>query len=264
MEWFVALFVKAAVAAVVVIGATSLAERSGPFWAGLVASLPISAGPAYVVIALEHPSDFIAASALASLTAHPAMVAFVLTMIFLAPRTIGPWALLGALAAWMATVVAIRTVAWTTWSGVSLTAVVFAAGVLAARLLGPYAVAGRAPSRRWFDLPMRALLVSAVVVAVALSGEWLGPGWTGVAAVFPVVFTSMLVILLNRVGGAATAALMAGSLMPLVGFSVAMLVVHLSAGRWGSAIGLSLGLATSLLASLALILARRWRRPAPA
>ena len=57
---------KMAVTAAFVVIATATAERAGAFVGALVATLPIAAGPAYVFVALDHDSGFIAASALSS------------------------------------------------------------------------------------------------------------------------------------------------------------------------------------------------------
>ncbi len=61
------LIVKMAVTAGFVLAATVTAERAGPLVGGLVATLPIGAGPVYVFLALDHDAHFIAQSAVDSL-----------------------------------------------------------------------------------------------------------------------------------------------------------------------------------------------------
>ncbi len=56
--------------------ASMVAERSGPLIGALVATLPVSAGPVYVFLALDHDAAFIAQSALASLTDQRRQPAF--------------------------------------------------------------------------------------------------------------------------------------------------------------------------------------------
>src|SRR5262249_3253087 len=58
-----ALAIKMAVAALFVSVATIIAERRGAVAGALVAALPVSAGPAYVFLALDHDAAFISASA---------------------------------------------------------------------------------------------------------------------------------------------------------------------------------------------------------
>ena len=64
------LIVKMAITAAFVLAATITAERAGPLVGGLVATLPIGAGPVYVFLALDHDAQFISQSAVASLAVN--------------------------------------------------------------------------------------------------------------------------------------------------------------------------------------------------
>ena len=86
------------------------------------------------------------------------------------------------------------------------------------------------------------MVAALVATVVALSG-WVGPSITGILALFPVVFTSLMLILHPRIGGPATAAVIANSAWGLMGFGLAIAVLHLAALRFGSAADLSLALA---------------------
>src|SRR5215831_277305 len=61
MMWFM-LATKMAVTALFVTAATIIAERLGAMVGALVATLPVSAGPVYVFLALDHDSTFISSS----------------------------------------------------------------------------------------------------------------------------------------------------------------------------------------------------------
>src|SRR5690349_25051735 len=113
MEAFwLALLARAAVSACVVVAATVAAEAAGPFWSGLVVSLPIGAGPAYAMLALQHPADFIAASALGGFSANAACFVFLTVVALLAPRIHWGGALGGGLLAWVISVALIRQFDW--------------------------------------------------------------------------------------------------------------------------------------------------------
>src|SRR6476620_2433322 len=73
------LIVRMAITAAFVVGATVTAERVGPLLAGLVATLPIGAGPGYVFLALDHDAHFIAQGALGSLVINAVNVIFAAT-----------------------------------------------------------------------------------------------------------------------------------------------------------------------------------------
>jgi len=81
-----------------------------------------------------------------------------------------------------------------------------------------------------------------VATVVTLSG-WVGPTISGIIALFPVVFTSMMLILHPRIGGRPTAAVIANSGWGLMGLGIAIAVLHLAVLRFGSAVGLGLALA---------------------
>jgi len=97
-------------------------------------------------------------------------------------------------------------------------------------------------TRRWFDIPLRASLVATLVATVVTLSGWVGPTVSGIIALFPVVFTSMMLILHPRIGGPATAAVLANSGWGLMGLGIAIAVLHVAALQFGSAVGLSLAL----------------------
>src|SRR6202043_3969916 len=81
-------------------------------------------------------------------------------------------------------------------------------------------------TRRWYDIPLRALLVSTLVATVTTLSGWVGPSISGTIALFPVVFTSMMLILHPRIGGPPTAAVIASGAWGLMGFCLAGAVLH--------------------------------------
>src|SRR5215468_7457786 len=84
--FIVLLGVRMAVAAAFVVSASFVAERAGPAIGALVATLPISAGPAYVFLALDHDAAFVAQGALTSLPINAATIFLALTYTLLAQR----------------------------------------------------------------------------------------------------------------------------------------------------------------------------------
>ena len=74
-------------------------------------------------------------------------------------------------------------------------------------------------SRRWYDMPLRAAMVACLVAVVVGTSARVGPSVTGLLAVFPIVLTSLMLIFQPRIGGPATAALLANTMWGLAGFS---------------------------------------------
>jgi uncharacterized membrane protein (GlpM family) len=85
MFW-IGLVVKMAMTAAVVVGTSVVVERSGSFLGALIASLPTAAGAAYIILAVKHPPNFIAASAVGSIASAATVSVFCATYTLLAQR----------------------------------------------------------------------------------------------------------------------------------------------------------------------------------
>lgn len=258
ISFLVALLSKMAVAAACVVTASLVAERLGPVLGALVATLPVSAGPAYVFLALDNDSAFVAASALSSVPANAATI-FAAFAYILAAQRLGLLASFAIMVAvWAALAVFVRSQTWTLGAGV-------AANVLAFGLCIPLSRRFRvAPMgtvrRRWYDIPLRATLVACLVATVVLLGRRFGPAISGILALYPVVFTSLILILHPRIGGPATAAVVANSFWGMVGFGLAVVMLQVTAAPLGSAAALLLALGVALgWNALALLRYRRLR-----
>src|SRR5690348_9465642 len=238
------LALRMAVAAAFVVSASFITEHSGPAIGALIATLPISAGPAYVFLALDHDAAFIAEGALASLPINAATIFLGLTYAILAQRRSALVSCGAAVVVWLVLATAIRKVEWTLAGGLIVNAVAFA---ICVPLLQNYRHAKMPPiRRRWYDIPLRASLVATLVATVVTTSSWVGPKISGMIALFPIVFTSMMLILHPRIGGKPTAAVLANSAWGLIGLGIAIAVLHVAALQFGSAVGLSLALATCI------------------
>src|SRR5215472_6305904 len=113
LSFALSLIVKMAVTAGFLLMATITAERAGPLIGGLVATLPISAGPVYIFLALDHDAHFIAQSALGSLVTNSFNIVFALTYAMLAQKRRLLLSLGGAFAAWVGLIWACSFVGWT-------------------------------------------------------------------------------------------------------------------------------------------------------
>ena len=107
-------------------------------------------------------------------------------------------------------------------------------------------------ARRWYDIPLRAGLVATLVATVVTTSGWVGPRSPASWRCFRSCFTSLMLVLHPRIGGKPTAAVIANGAWGLMGFGLAIAVLHGAALQFGSAIGLSLALATCIGWNLAL------------
>lgn len=244
------LILRMAIAAAFVVSASVITERSGPVIGALVATLPISAGPSYVFLAIDHDAAFIAQGALSSLPVNAATILLGLTYVVLAQRHSFAVSVGSAVAVWIVLASIIRLFDWTLTAGLVVNLVAFG---ICIPLLAQYRhVKMPLVTRRWYDIPFRAALVATLVAIVVSTSGWVGPRVSGVIALYPIVFTSIMVILHPRIGGPPTAAVLANSAWGLLGFGMAIAVMHVAVVKFGSAVGLLLALATCVMWNLTL------------
>lgn len=256
--FWLSVLAKMAAAAVVVIIASTVAERAGPYLGGLIAALPVSAGPAYVFLAVQTDDAFVGQSALGSVAGNAATALFLLVYCLVGPKR-GLIVTLGAaVVTWLAAAAVIREIPWTAWTAMVFSAAVYVACIrLSARVdmhLPPVRL-----RRRWFDLPARALLVGTLVATVVSVSQAIGPAATGIAASFPISLTSIGVIVHSRLGGPAAAAAMASAIRGMLGLVVGLWVLHLTAVPLGAPWGMVLALGTCFAWSGVILLLRRRR-----
>jgi hypothetical protein len=164
----------------------SLAARHfGVRIGGLVAGLPVIAGPILLVLALQHGTAFASRAAVGALLGMVGLAAFVLAYVGAAAHWPWPAAVVSAYAAFLLCVAAMRPV-----SVSAAVAFLIACTALALTLLLLPRVSRLPHERllhpRW-DLPFRAgctLLVVLVVTAVATT---LGPHLSGLITAFPII-----------------------------------------------------------------------------
>ena len=127
LDWLRPL-IRAVTTGLLVVTAATVAEVLGPFWGALIASRPVSAGPAYVFMALRHGPGFIAESALQSAVANAATGLFLIAYALVAPR-MPPWrGLCARVALWLVACLVARQCAWALTSAAAVNLAVFAVG----------------------------------------------------------------------------------------------------------------------------------------
>ncbi len=248
--FWIQLLTKMALAAGFVLTAAAAAERGGPVIGGLVTSLPLSGGPVYVFIALDHDAAFVAESALSSFALNNVTIYYATAYAALARRH-GALVSVGlSFACWLAIASLLQAIKLTPFIAIAFTVLSFVIGLPIARrftkVTMPLAL------RRWYDVPVRATTVACLVAVIVLGSERLGSQLTGTIAVFPVIFTSVMLILHPRIGGPATAAVLCTSLFGLIGYAIALFTVYLNAVAWGKWTALAVGALISIAWNLGL------------
>jgi uncharacterized membrane protein (GlpM family) len=183
------LALKMAMTATIVVGASILVERSGPFIGALIAALPTSAGAVYIILAIEYPPSFVAASAVGSMVSNAAVVLFALTYAALAQRHGLLVSLGGAFVVWFGCAALLHSIQWTAISALILNVIVVTAIAFAGRRFQTDGPAAKAETRR-LDIAWRAATVAVCVAIVTVASHRIGSFASGMFAVFPVALGS--------------------------------------------------------------------------
>ena len=257
--FLIGLLLKIVMTVGIVVAASIVVERSGPFIGALIASVPTAGGAALIILAFEHPLAFIAASVIGSMIAVAISAPFALTYAALAQRQSLVPSLTGAFVVWFAAVFLSRLVPWTAFSASVLTAAVFSATIYLSRHFREEVRAKAKVQLTHRDLAWRAGVVTLCVMIVTATSTAIGPYFSGVFAFFPVAMSSFFIILHSRIGGKAAASVAAHIQAPLIGLAPGFLAVHYLAvplGVWWSYL---IGLSASIGWNAMLWLARRRR-----
>jgi hypothetical protein len=234
----------------------SLAGRWwGPRIAGLLAGLPLVAGPVLLFLAIEQGPVFAAGAALSTLAALVGVAGF--CVVYAWASLVLPWTAV-LLVGWTVfglVIVAVHAVAWRPSTALAAALVSFAVGraVLPRRR-------GSASMARWpvWDLWLRMVLaVSLVLVTTSLAAR-LGPTLSGMLTPFPVAISVLAAFAHAQQGPSAVLRLLE-SLLPSMGsFSTFCWILTLALEPLGVAPAFALALAAQL-AIQALLLAWMWR-----
>jgi hypothetical protein len=258
--WY-GLVLKMGVTAAIVVAASVAVERSGPFIGALIATLPTAAGAAYIIMAIEHPPAFIAASAIGTAAMNAGVAIFALAYSSLAQRH-GIVVSIGiAVMIWFGAAAALQSATWTAGRALLLNALVLGVTIPASAPFRRQMLSRKDIRRTPHELPLRAAAAALVVAAVTTASHRIGSFASGMLAVFPIAMGTFVVILHRHVGGRAAATVLAHAQAPLVGLCLGFLTVHYLAEAIGVWWAYACGLAVTMAWSGALWLARRaWPR----
>jgi hypothetical protein len=245
-----------------VVGASLTARRYGPRVGGLIAGLPVVAGPILLAYALAHGSGFAAGAAVGTLLGLVSLIAFVVVYARLAVHV--PWAV-SMLAGWLA--FALATALFSALSpspGVGLA--IAGAGLALGIVLTPRTAERTSPAPRppaW-DLPMRALCALALVLTLTAIAGWLGPQLSGLLAPFPIIATVLATFTHAQHGSDEVQRLLRWLLGGYGAFALFCFTLAIALRPLGTGAAFALATAAALLTQAAVLvtLARARRRPA--
>jgi len=229
----------------VLIGVVSLAGRRwGPAVGGWLAGLPWTSGPVALFLAFEQGTAFAAQAAQGTLLGLVSVFAFCVVYTRIA-RSQG-WAVsvLSGWGAFFAATLALNRVA------ISL---IFAfAGVLVAmvatlRFLRAAGPSGTTPVPSVWEIPLRMLAATAMVLMITTAAASLGPQLSGLLTPFPVYATVLAIFTHHFEGAFAASRLLRGVVIGSLAFAVFFFVLAGTLSAWGLLNAFGLALAAALV-----------------
>ncbi|HTA34413.1 MAG TPA: hypothetical protein VK721_13425 [Solirubrobacteraceae bacterium] len=212
------LGVKVVLAPSFVVGASLVARRFGPRVGGLIAGLPVVAGPILLAYALAHGREFAATAAAGTLLGLVSLIAFVVVYARLAGRVSWWLCMLAGWVAFAAVTAVFAAVRPPLGASLVLAGLALAAGLAA--LPRPGSDPQPQPSRPSWDLPMRAACALALVLTLTAVAGWLGPQLSGLLAPFPIIATVLAIFTHTQRGTVELLRLQRGMLAGFGAFAV--------------------------------------------
>jgi hypothetical protein len=252
------LLLKLVVTPLLIGGASLAARRWGPAVGGWLVAFPLTAGPVTFFIAIELGVTFAAAVAEGALAADIALAAYALAYGWSAAGGARwPAALMVGSVAYAGLVVVLQPLLVV--SAGLLLAVVFVVLWATLRFLPDAATGSAAVDLPWWDIPLRAVLGTAIVLLLTAVAPALGPHLSGLAATFPVYASILAVFTQHREGARQAIGVQRGLIAGLFGTAVFWAVVAVTLPQGGIAVAFGGAIVAVLIVQG---VALRWLRTA--
>ncbi|MDQ2913229.1 MAG: hypothetical protein M3T56_08230 [Chloroflexota bacterium] len=216
--------------------ATLVGRRFGPSISGWLVGLPFTSGPVSLFLALEQGTSFAAAAAAGSIGGVAASALFAVAYAAVARRHAWPASLAVASLAFAGAVVMLRATPLD--SGLPLPLLALYAGSVAAAIIGirlipaPRTLEDAPEPPRW-DLPVRMVVATALVIVITSAAPLIGPQLSGLLTTYPVYAGVLAVFAHAQRGGAAAAQVVRGLCYGILAFATFFLAIGALVDRAG-------------------------------
>ena len=244
------LLLKLTLAPSLVAVATLVARRWGPRAGGILIGFPLSTGPIFIFLAIEHGLDFAQKATVGILFGLVGVATFALAYAVVSRRTGWIGSLVVAVMGFFA-VSAVVSQIEAQAVGAGLAA--YTALLLVALMVRPprsNPVRGRPP--RW-DLPLRMAAAAILTLTITEAANSLGPVLSGIIGTYPVVTTVVVAFTHHQWGRAAAVGMLRGSVLSWISFASCFLAIGLTLEVIGLAPSLILGTACAAATSVVVL-----------
>src|SRR5262245_22676889 len=219
--------------------ATFASRRFGQATGGWLVGLPLTSGPIALFLAIEQGSRFSQLAAAGSLQGTVAQAFFAATYARLSQQWHWTGCLLGASLSFVASGLVLDSLKLPTVALVIISCLSLGAALWTIRTPAVDAVTTEAP--KW-DLPVRMLVATTLVLLITSLATVLGPSLSGLAATFPLFAIVLAVFAHRHHGSSAAQSVVRGLVLGLFGFVGFFATVSLLVTR--------VGLPTTFIAAL--------------
>jgi hypothetical protein len=208
----------------IIITATLVARRWGDHIGGLIIGLPLTSAPVSIFFAIEQGRNFAGQAAKSAILGLVPVAVFCCAYIWSAKRF--PW-FLAPLFGISLYLVAVWSISLVSPDLGLTTGLVALALILAILYVGKADFAAGKISPPWWDLPLRIVIATTLLLLITGAAASLGPIWGGLLSPFP-IFTFVMATFSHRQGGSRAAwNLIRGVLTGLFAYAAFFLVVAL-------------------------------------
>jgi hypothetical protein len=246
--------------------ATLVGRRFGPSIGGWLVGLPFTSGPVSFFLALEQGTSFAATAAAGSVAGVAASAVFAIAYAAMARRSGWPASLAVASLAFAAAVVGLHAMPLGSGLPIPLLAL-YAGGVAAAligiRLIPPPSALEQAPEPPRWDLPLRMVVATGLVIAITGAAPLLGPQLSGLLTTYPVYAGVLAVFAHAQRGGGAAAQVVRGLCYGIIAFATFFLAIGALVDRAGIAAAFAAATVGALLVQAVTLTRVRKGSPSP-
>jgi hypothetical protein len=217
--------------------ATLVGRRFGPSISGWLVGLPFTSGPVSLFLALEQGTSFAANAAAGSVGGVAASAIFAIAYAAVARQSGWPASLAVASVAFAVAVVGLHTLPLGSELPVLLT--LYAGGVAAAiigiRVIPRPGALDEAPAPPRWDLPLRMIIATGLVIAITSAAPVLGPQLSGLLTTYPIYAGVLAVFAHAQRGGGAASQVVRGLCYGILAFATFFVAIGALVDRIGIA-----------------------------
>lgn len=248
LSFAAAFVIRTLATALLIVIVARLAERTGPFVASTVLTLPLFAGPSYFFMLSDVSPDFLALSALYAFAGTGAVLAFTAGYIVAVARVGLALSLVAGSCAWLSVAVPIRVAPLDGLIAAGWCLVGAAVAWFTRRTLDLHNRPGSGRAK-WGPLVFRALIAGLAVASVSSAANLIGPRVTGLVVAFPLTLSVSAWMVHRQYGAEFSAAMMAATQRTLTSYMCFCAVLAFSATQLGNEWAFSAASGAALLSA---------------